>query len=204
MMDLVTESDPRTSDLSRIATVPNLLSLIRILAIPVFVALLLHRATEGAGLVLLGAILATDWVDGYIARRTQQVSNLGKMLDPLADRLAIAAGLIALVVRHAFPLWAALLILVRDGVVLLAVAILAAGPKIRIDVRWIGKSATFGLMTAIPWIAWGNFGLWLHELARPAGWIVFWPAIALYYGAAILYGFDVRSALATVRRGASP
>jgi len=198
----VTESDPRTSDLSRIATVPNLLSLIRILAIPVFVALLLHRATEEAGLVLLGATLATDWVDGYIARRTRQVSNLGKLLDPLADRLAIAAGLIALVVRHAFPLWAALLILVRDGVVLLAVAILAAGPKIRIDVRWIGKAATFGLMTAVPWIAWGNFGLWLHGPVRVAGWIVFWPAIALYYGAAIAYAFDVRSALATVRRGA--
>jgi cardiolipin synthase len=167
------------------------------------VALLLRHGTEGAGLVLLAATLATDWVDGYIARRTGQVSNLGKMLDPLADRLAIAAGLIAVLVRHAFPLWAALLILVRDAVVLLAVAVLAAGPRIRIDVRSIGKAATFGLMTAIPWIAWGNFGLWLHGPVRAAGWIVFWPAIGLYYAAAVAYAFDVRAALAGAHRGGS-
>ena len=71
-----------------------------------------------AGLLLFGAVVATDWVDGTIARRTGQVSELGKILDPVADRLAIAAGLIALVVRDVFPVWAALAILVRDVVVL--------------------------------------------------------------------------------------
>src|SRR5881409_2928041 len=106
--------------LDRIATVPNLLSLIRILFIPVFVLLILHHGTEAAGLLLLGAVVATDWVDGYIARHTGQVSNVGKVLDPVADRLAIAAGLIALMARNAFPVWAGLLVLVRDGLVVVA------------------------------------------------------------------------------------
>ena len=70
--------------------------------------------------MLFGVVVATDWVDGSVARRTGQVSELGKVLDPTADRLAIAAGLIAFVVRGVFPLWAALLILVRDVVVLIA------------------------------------------------------------------------------------
>src|SRR5207249_9554724 len=97
--------------LDRIATVPNVVSFFRILLIPVFVVLILHHGTEGAGLLLLGATVSTDWVDGFLARRWGQVSNLGKLLDPLADRLAIASGLIAIVARGAFPLWAALLIL---------------------------------------------------------------------------------------------
>src|SRR2546427_354549 len=103
--------------LDRIATVPNLLSLIRILFIPVFVLLILHHGTEAVGLLLLGAVVATDWVDGYIARRTGQVSNVGKVLDPVADRLAITAALLAMVARHAFPLWAALLVIVRDALI---------------------------------------------------------------------------------------
>jgi cardiolipin synthase len=188
------------ASLDRIATVPNLLSAVRILLIPVFVALILHHGTEGWGLALLGVTVSTDWVDGYIARRTMQVSNLGKLLDPLADRLAIAAGLITVVVRGAFPLWAALLILVRDGIVLVATAILALGPKVRIDVRWIGKIATFGLMCAIPLIAWGNFELPLHAAALPVGWFAYWVGLPLYYAAAATYGVDLRRAFAARAR----
>src|SRR5580765_1755209 len=103
---------------SAILTVPNLLSFLRILLIPVFVVLIVHEPTTTAGLILFGIVVATDWVDGTVARRTGQVSELGKVLDPTADRLAIAAGLIAFVLRGVIPLWAALLILVRDAVVL--------------------------------------------------------------------------------------
>src|SRR5438128_12531586 len=99
-------------------TVPNLLSLLRILLIPMFVALILDHDTSTAGLVLFGVVAATDWVDGVVARRTGRVTELGKVLDPTADRLAIAAGLIALASRHVFPWWAALAILVRDALVL--------------------------------------------------------------------------------------
>src|SRR6266508_1366050 len=119
--------------LDRIATVPNLLSLFRILLIPVFVALILHRGTEAAGLVLLGAVVATDWVDGYIARHTGQVSSVGKVLDPVADRLALTAALVAMVVRDAFPLWAAVLVIARDGLILLAGVALLFRYRIRLD-----------------------------------------------------------------------
>ena len=175
-------------------TVPNLLSLARILLIPVFVLLLLHHGTETAGLLLLGFVVATDWVDGVVARRTGQVSELGKWLDPIADRVAIAAALITLVVRGAFPLWAALLILVRDGLILVAGAVLLAKGK-RIDVRVIGKVATFSLMFGVPAVAWGNFGLALAGAARALGWTAFGVGIIEYYVAATLYAFDFRDAL---------
>ena len=125
-------------------TVPNLISAVRIAMIPVFWALIVDQDTTTWGIVLFGVVVATDWVDGTIARRTGQVSELGKVLDPVADRAAIAAGLIALVVRGAFPCWAAALILVRDVAVLAAGAVMAA-EGVRIEVRWIGKVATFAL-----------------------------------------------------------
>jgi cardiolipin synthase (CMP-forming) len=192
---------PADASLDRIATVPNLLSLIRILLIPVFVILLLHHGTEMAGLLLLGGVVSTDWVDGYLARRTDQVSNLGKVLDPVADRLAIAAALVALVVRDAVPLWAALLVLVRDGVVLLAGALVLARYRVRLDVRWIGKAATFDLMWGIPLVAWGRFGLFLHGIALPVGWVLYGIGIALYYVAAVVYAGDLIQAVRRGQRG---
>ncbi len=195
--------DPGSSDpASRVATVPNLLSLTRIVLIPVFVALISHHGTEAAGLLLLGAVVSTDWVDGYIARRTGQVSNLGKVLDPVADRLALGAALVVLVVRDAFPLWAALLVLVRDGLILLAGAALMFRFRVRLDVRWIGKVATLALMFGIPLVAWGNFGLLLHGAARTSGWIFFSVGILLYYVAAVAYAFDVMRAVSAKRGGA--
>jgi cardiolipin synthase (CMP-forming) len=189
-------ADPPKS--RRVATVPNLLSSLRILLIPVFVLLIAHHGTEAGGLLLLGAVVATDWVDGTLARRTGQVSELGKVLDPVADRLALASALVVLVVRHGIPLWAALLVLVRDGLILLAGAILMFRLRVRIDVRWIGKAATLALMFGIPLIAWGNFGLFLHAVARASGWIFFGAGIVLYYAATIFYGMDMARA---VRRG---
>ena len=182
---------------SAVITVPNLLSFLRILLIPAFVGLIVHRPTTTVGLILFAIVVSTDWVDGWVARRTGQVSELGKVLDPTADRLAIAAGLIALVVRDVFPLWAALLILVRDAAILVAGAAVLASRRIRFDVRFIGKVATFTLMMAIPWIAWGNLGLPLAEAALVAGWTTFAVGIFEYYVAAGAYVGDIRRALAT-------
>src|SRR5437867_631692 len=138
---------PATSERasSAILTIPNALSFTRIALIPVFVWLIVDHDTTFGGLLLFGAVVSTDWVDGAVARATGRVSELGKILDPVADRLSIAAGLIALIVRGAFPLWAALLILVRDALILLAGFALLAGRGARIDVRYVGKVATFCL-----------------------------------------------------------
>ena len=195
-------SEQPAESLDRIATVPNLLSAIRIALIPVFVLLLLHPDTQTAGLVLFCVTVATDWVDGYVARRTHQVSNLGKVLDPVADRLAIAAGLITLMVIDAVPVWAGVLVLVRDLIVLCVGGYLAARRGVRIDVRWIGKIATACLMVGIPAIAWASFGLWLEPVARAGGWILYGLGIALYYAALVPYAGDVRRAL--VASGGAP
>jgi cardiolipin synthase (CMP-forming) len=180
----------------RILTVPNLLSFLRILLIPVFVWLIVDEDTTLIGLVLFAAVAATDWIDGYLARRLGQVSELGKILDPTADRLAIAAGLIALAVRGVFPWWAAALILARDVAVLVVGTVLYLRHHVRIEVRRLGKVATFSLMAAIVWISWGDLGYALHDAALAVGWATFTAAIIEYYVAAALYLGDARAALA--------
>jgi cardiolipin synthase (CMP-forming) len=187
-----TPRDPPPS--SRIVTVPNLISTIRIVLIPAFVVLILDHDTTAAGLILFGVVVATDWVDGVIARRTGQVSELGKILDPTADRLAIAAGLIALAVRGVFPWWAALSILVRDIVVLAVGLVALLRGDLRIEVRWIGKIATFSLMMAIPLVSWGALDLPLAAAATVTGWAAYAVGIVEYYVAAIGYLGDVRRA----------
>ena len=195
-----TASEPSPSS-SRVLTVPNGISAARIALIPLFVALILDHDTTTVGLVLFAIVVATDWVDGTIARRTGQVSDVGKILDPVADRLAIAAGLIALVIRGIFPLWAAAAILARDVAVLLVGAVALVRRDVRVEVRWIGKLATFSLMAAIPMVSWGSLGLPLAAAATVGGWAAYAVGIAEYYVAAFAYLGDIRRAS---YRGAGP
>jgi cardiolipin synthase len=195
-----TASEPSPSS-SRVLTVPNGISAARIALIPLFVALILDHDTTTVGLVLFAIVVATDWVDGTIARRTGQVSDVGKILDPVADRLAIAAGLIALVIRGIFPLWAAAAILARDVAVLLVGAVALVRRDVRVEVRWIGKLATFSLMAAIPMVSWGSLGLPLAAAATVGGWAAYAVGIVEYYVAAFAYLGDIRRAS---YRGAGP
>ena len=196
-------SEPAQTD--RVLTIPNVISFLRIALIPVFVALIVGPDTTRAGLVLFVIVVATDWVDGALARATGQVSDLGKILDPVADRLAIAAGLIALVVADAFPLWAALLILVRDVAVLIAGLVLLSKRRARIEVRYLGKVATFALMTAIPCVAWGSLGYPLAPAALACGWAFYSVGIVEYYIATVLYVGDLRRAWrGTIDRSVDP
>lgn len=196
-------SEPAQTD--RVLTIPNVISFLRIALIPVFVALIVDPDTRRAGLVLFAVVVATDWVDGALARATGQVSDLGKVLDPVADRLAIAAGLIALVVADAFPLWAALLILVRDVTVLIAGLVLLSKRRARIEVRHLGKVATFALMAAIACIAWGSLGYPLAPAALACGWAFYAVGIVEYYVATVLYVGDLRRAWrGTIDRSVDP
>jgi cardiolipin synthase (CMP-forming) len=188
-----TETVPASS---AVVTIPNALSLARIALIPLFCWLIADEGTRLWGIVLFALVVSTDWVDGYVARRTGQVSELGRILDPVADRLAIAAGLLTFAIVGIFPFWAALLILVRDVALLLGGALVLWGRNIRIDVRWIGKIATFSLMAAITWIAWGNAGGVFGEVLLVGGWLAYSVGIVEYYIAAGLYRIDVRNALA--------
>ncbi len=177
---------------SAVATVPNAISFARILLIPLFVWLIVNPDTTFAGLILFSVVVSTDWIDGYVARRTGQVSEVGKVLDPTADRLAIIAGLVALVVRGAFPLWAALLVLIRDGAILLAGAVLLASRRPHIEVRWVGKVATFTLLVSIAMVSWGNLDYPLAPTALAIGWSGYAAAIIEYYVVAVLYVGDLR------------
>jgi phosphatidylglycerophosphate synthase len=108
----------------------------------------------------------------------------------------VGAGLVAVMARDALPVWAGLAILLRDGAVLVVGAALLAGRGIRIDVRFLGKSATATLMVAITWIAWGNFGLALDDAALAAGWVLFGLGIVASYLAAAWYLGDILRARA--------
>jgi cardiolipin synthase len=176
----------------RILTIPNVITSIRLLLIPAYVALILDPHTRQWGILLMVAVMSTDWVDGYVARRSGQVSEVGKILDPMADRIAIAAALIALVIAGVFPLWAALLVILRDALVLgAAIYLMRRGTK-PVPVRWIGKSATFTLMLSIPLIAWGESGFALAHAALAVGWTGYSVGIAEYYWATYLYAKDIR------------
>ena len=181
---------------SAVITVPNILSFARIATIPIFCWLVANEPTRLWGILLFAVVVSTDWVDGYVARRTGQVTELGRILDPVADRLAIAAGLLTFAISGIFPFWAALLILLRDAAVLLGGAALLWGRDLRVDVRGIGKIATFSLMAAIAWIAWGNAGGPLGDVLLVGGWLAYAVGIVEYYLAAGLYAIDVRDALA--------
>jgi len=181
---------------SAVVTVPNILSFARIATIPLFCWLAANERTRIWGILLFAVVVSTDWVDGYVARRTGRVTELGRILDPVADRLAIAAGLVTFAIAGIFPFWAALLILVRDVVVVLGGAVLLWGRSIRVEVRGIGKIATFSLMAAIAWIAWGNADGPLGDVLLVGGWLAYAVGIVEYYLAAGLYAIDVRDALA--------
>ena len=172
----------------RILTVPNLLSFGRLLCIPVFLWLLFGKDNRlGAGL-LLAVLGATDWVDGYIARRFDQVSTLGKILDPAADRLLLGVGIIAILIDGSVPAWVAWAVIVREVAVGTLTVLLAALGARRIDVTWYGKAGTFALMVAFPLFLLEHAG---SDTINDAAGVLAWPAaligLALAWFAAIGY-----------------
>jgi cardiolipin synthase len=172
---------------SRVLTVPNGISAARIALIPVFVALIVDHDTTTAGLVLFAVVVATDWVDGTIARRTGQVSDVGKILDPVADRLLFFVGITAIVVDGSCPLWFAIVALVREVIVAGATLTLAALGARRIDVTWFGKAGTCGLMLAFPLFLTSHSTISWHELAGVLAWVTGIPGLIFSYIAAGLY-----------------
>ena len=174
---------------SRIFTIPNVISLIRLLCVPIFVWLLWKEppAPIAAG-VLLAVLGATDWVDGYIARHFNQGSNLGKILDPTADRVLLVAGAITL---HFEDLGIGVdvvlvIILIREVLIAGATIALGLAGARRIDVVWAGKAGTLALMFALPLFIWAdNSSGVLHALVALAAWGFAIGGIILgYYAAA--------------------
>lgn len=133
----------------RVLTIPNLISLGRLACVPVFLWLLFDEAWITAA-VLLAVLGATDWVDGWIARRYNQGSELGKVLDPVADRILLIAACAGLLIDGTLPIWVGVVVLVREALISAATLALAAAGAARIDVQWTGKASTLALMVALP------------------------------------------------------
>lgn len=131
-------------------TIPNLISVLRLLAVPWFLWLLLHDDRPIAAGILLAVLGATDWVDGYIARHFDQGSEFGKVIDPVADRVLLIAGAVALLIDGSVPVWVGMVVLAREAVISVATLTLAALGARRIDVQWVGKAGTLALMFALP------------------------------------------------------
>lgn len=188
---------------NRILTIPNLVSFIRILGIPVFWWALLVEDDLVLAAWLVFAIGWTDWIDGYLARRLNQVSELGKALDPIADRLLIASALIGGLIVGVLPLWFGWGLIAREVIVGIMALTLAARGGGTIEVRYFGKVATFLLYGAVP-------AFYLAE-AGVAEWLM-WPAaylngvigILLYWYVAFLYIGDSRDKLAALKSPLEP
>ena len=187
------------SGLGRILTVPNAITAIRLGCVPVYLWLLFGAHRQSAAAVLLALLGATDWVDGHLARRFGQVSTLGKVLDPTADRVLVGAAVVSILVQGAVPLWFGVATIVREVVVSLAVVALAAMGAERIDVLWIGKAGTFGLMFAYPTFLLGHGHARWQPPLRIVGWVSGSVGLVLAWMAAAAYVPEGRRALASGR-----
>jgi cardiolipin synthase len=179
----------------RILTIPNAITVVRLCLLPVFVWLLFGRDDRAAAAFLLAGLGTTDFFDGYIARHFHQVSELGKVLDPVADRLLFFVGAGCILIDGSIPVWFAVAVLVREAVVAGATVTLAAMGAARIDVTWFGKAGAFGLMMSVPFFLGGHSDLsWAHT-SQVLAWVTGIPALLLAWYSVALYVPLARRAL---------
>jgi cardiolipin synthase len=177
-------ADGRTD---RVWTIPNALSVLRLLGVPLFLWLLLGPHADGWAIAVIAVSGFTDWADGVLARRLNQLSRFGAMLDPLADRLYILATLVGLVLRHIIPVWLAAVIVGRDAVLAGALAVTRRygyGPP---EVHYLGKAATFCLLYAFPLLLLGTYHGTVADIARPVAWAFTIWGTALYVWSGVVY-----------------
>ena len=197
-----------TEDLSDAGwwTWANLVTLVRLALLPVFVWLLFSTNHRAIAAWLLASLGATDWIDGYLARRLHQVSNVGKVIDPVADRLLVMVGLLSVAAAAGVPWWFALATLARELLVSLLTVALAALGAARIDVLWWGKVSTFALMTSYPLFLLttnphhGALVAWQHTI-RDVTWVIGLLGLSLAWVVLVGYVRPALRALRTGRRG---
>jgi cardiolipin synthase len=184
------------ADRDRILTIPNGLSVLRLIGVPVFLWLVLGPHLDAWAVGLLIASAATDWLDGKIARAFNQQSKLGEALDPAADRLYIAATLAALAIRNIIPWWLVALLAVRELIVAGALGLLKRKLGFgTLQVSFVGKTATLCLLYAFPLLLLGTYAGNLGEITRILGWAFAGWGTALYWWAAALYLVQTRDLL---------
>lgn len=177
---------------ARLLTVPNVLSIVRLLALPLYLWLLVADQLGRAALLLVLSGL-TDWLDGTIARRFDQVSRLGQLLDPVADRLYIATTLLSLAWFGIVPWWLVVVLVARDAFIL-SMAPLVRHHRLPIPpVHLVGKAATFNLLGAFPLLLFGHLDGWWQVPALALGWAMAWWGVVLYWITGFVYAWQVRT-----------
>jgi cardiolipin synthase len=191
--------DPARDD-ARVWTVPNALSFLRLLGVPLFLWLVLGPEADGWALGLLAASGVTDYLDGYLARRLGQTSRLGQLLDPVADRLYILAVVVGLALRHVVPWWFAIVLPLRDVLLWGLVPILRTRGYSALPVHFLGKAATACLLYAFPLLLLGDGSGAAAALAKVFGWAFAGWGIGLYWWAGVLYAYQVYKLVKTTER----
>jgi cardiolipin synthase len=188
-------TDPQLSS-HKFLTYPNLFTLLRLCCIPLFLYMLYGRDNIAGSAFQLGGLGATDWVDGWLARHFNQVSEFGKIFDPTADRLMFIVSIAGILLYPIPPAWVFWLIVIREVVFggTVAVCTLFFGME-RFDVTWWGKTATFLLMFAIPGFMIGASDFPLHQAFLVAAWLLAVPGLLLSYYTAITYVPTIRASL---------
>lgn len=177
---------------TRVVTIPNLLSLLRLLGVPVFLWLVLVEHADGWAVILLAVSGFTDYLDGVLARRWKQISRVGQLLDPVADRLYVISTVVALTIRDIVPLWFAVALIGRDVLMVLFVPFLRRLGLQALPVHFLGKAGTFCLLYALPLLLLGDGESTLALLARVFGWAFGLWGFVLYWWAGVLYFLQLR------------
>jgi cardiolipin synthase (CMP-forming) len=185
----------------RVLTVPNLLSILRLCLLPVFLWLVLGPEADAIAVAVLVVMGLSDYLDGYIARRWNQFSALGEILDPVADRLYMLTAVVGLGVREIIPLWLALLLPARDVFLWMLVPFLRSRGYNSLPVHFLGKAATAALLYAFPLLLLGDGAGSGEVAARVAGWAFAIWGTGMYWWAGVLYAWQVRTLMRAVPPG---
>ena len=187
----------------RILTIPNLLSFLRLALVPVFLLFLID-GQDVAALIVLAVSGFTDFLDGFIARRFDQVTRLGQMLDPAADRLYILAAVLGLVLRELIPLWFVVAILARDVLLIVVAVVLVGAGHGALPVNRVGKAATACLFVGLPVLMLAAAVPPIAAVAQPFGTAVSILGAVLYWVAGLVYLRDTVRIRRESRSGRGP
>jgi cardiolipin synthase (CMP-forming) len=186
----------------RVLTIPNVISIIRLAGVPLFLWLILVPEADGLALAVLAISGISDYADGYLARKLNQTSKLGAILDPVADRLYILSTVIGLGIRDIIPWWVALILPARDAFLWCLVPFLRTRGYSALPVHFLGKAATANLLYAFPLLLLGDGTGVLATLAKVFGWAFAIWGTGLYWWAGLLYAWQVRKLMADHERRA--
>jgi cardiolipin synthase len=181
---------------NRVWTIPNIISIVRLAGVPLFLWLILGPEADGWALVVLMLSGVTDYLDGFLARKLNQTSTLGAILDPVADRLYILSTVVGFAARDIIPIWLAVLLPLRDALLWVLVPFLRTRGYSSLPVHFLGKAATAALLYAFPLLLLGDGEGVVATLAKVFGWAFAIWGTALYWWAGLLYAWQVRKLLA--------